>query len=127
MDASIGFICNNTLRSVSDPDDDRVSRTYYHKSLLFVSEDHPCWDPTEKKPKRRHGHLVKSEKNRLQEMLHAHRERVWAYFEAQTAVWREEQGVKEVHTESSMTTKKRPRPWSLDGAMDVQENFGLVI
>lgn len=94
IDGSIGFVSENDIRGVSDPEDDRVARTYYAISTIFVAHDHPCWDPDRKKPKRRHGQLKRSGKNRLQEMLHAHRKEIWELLEASVAEWKNEQHVR---------------------------------
>ena len=102
VDKTIGFVCENELRGVYDPDNDMVARDYYRRSLVFVTHEHPCWDPDRKKPKRRHGQLRRSEKSRLQEMLHAHREEVWNELESAVEGWREEQKVQEVNGPSGI-------------------------
>lgn len=103
-----------------DPDDDQLSRTYYQKSLIFVADEHSCWDPEGKRPKRRHGRLQRSGKSRLQEMLHAHQEDIWEHLESKTEDWREEQRVKKVAVRDTNITSR-------ESGLQTQREAGAVM
>ena len=121
IDAAIIFVTENDLRSVNDPDDDRLARTYFDRSLVFVADDHPAFDPERKKPKRRHGKVRRSDKTRLQEMLYSHQEEVFALLELKTAAWREEQSLKEGSGPMSVGLDSGIKSVAMGGTKDRQE------
>ena len=87
VDLTVGFVAENRLLGVTHPDDDTVPKRYHGNSLILVANNHQVWDPEGRKPKKRHGRLVQSDFNRIQEMLRFDRDRVYAAFEARTEGW----------------------------------------
>ncbi|KAF2640892.1 hypothetical protein P280DRAFT_518234 [Massarina eburnea CBS 473.64] len=69
----VGFLSGTTLQSIKRPTDD-------NHSLIFIEHEHPVWDPTRaRKLRRKWGHLVRSDKSKLEDMLVHHKEAAQAY------------------------------------------------
>lgn len=87
------FIADNTLQSVRKSTDDGLVSDWYRKhSMVFVSEDHACWDPSrQRKNMKKYGALVRSPTTNLNEMLMEHKGEVFGHLLQQTTLWREEQ------------------------------------
>ncbi|KAI9655211.1 MAG: Histone deacetylase hda1 [Alyxoria varia] len=89
-----GFLAQNTLRSVEDPDRDEIAKIYYRKSTIYLSTLHPALSPNNpRRLRRRHGSIVHSPRSTLQEMLLEHREDVTEKMLQATVDWRRERDV----------------------------------
>lgn len=87
MTSTIAFVgTDNALRGAAG-DDHRVRR-YYRTSLIFVAHGHAAFDPDARKPRRKHGGVVRSDADSLQDMLLLHRAEVFRRLLDETEDWR---------------------------------------
>jgi len=94
---TISFIAENALRAVLKPSEDEVSYRYQQRSMIFVADNHPAFEPDKaRKLKRKHGKITRSPYTRLQEMLFEHKKEVTDKLLELTADWRREQSLKKV-------------------------------
>jgi histone deacetylase 6 len=94
-DHTFGFISQNSLRAlkVRELSDEGTAtvNTFYERSSVYVSHTHAAFDEgTKVKLKKKHGRIVKSREENMQEMLHVHFPAVTAKMAALTEEWRAE-------------------------------------
>ncbi|KAF7585373.1 Histone deacetylase hda1 [Aspergillus hancockii] len=79
----VSFVAENPVRAVASHTQTWLSRWYKDNSLVFVSHTHGVWNPAEnrRKPSKRYGHLIQSEKSELSEMLMHHKNEVFQWIE----------------------------------------------
>ncbi len=74
------------------PSEDEVSYRYQQRSMIFVANNHPAFEPDKaRKLKRKHGKITRSPYTRLQEMLFEHKQEVTDKLLELTEDWRQEQ------------------------------------
>ncbi|KAI9699415.1 MAG: Histone deacetylase hda1 [Candelina mexicana] len=76
ISGSISFIEASNVRRVRSTINDSLSSWYYQNSLIFISPTHFIFDPDRKPVAKKFGHVIKSGKTSLNEMLIAHKREV---------------------------------------------------
>lgn len=87
VDKVFMFIDKQPLHSCRSATDDDLSNWYYHHSLVCAAAEHNIWEYTSKKPKKRFGTLVRSDRDNLQEMLLEQWDKVTGTMADLTADW----------------------------------------
>lgn len=87
VDHTIGFVTAYHVLPAVGTDEDEARRFRSH-SQVFVAHDHPAFEPGAKSTRFRHGHVIKSTQNELQEMLSEHRETAFDKLLELTVGWR---------------------------------------
>ncbi|KAE8167019.1 hypothetical protein BDV40DRAFT_296049 [Aspergillus tamarii] len=79
----VSFVAENPVRAIASHTQVWLSRWYKDNSLVFVSHTHGVWNTVEnrRKPSKRYGHLIQSNKSGLSEMLMHHKEEVFQWIE----------------------------------------------
>ncbi|KAE8134720.1 hypothetical protein BDV38DRAFT_285494 [Aspergillus pseudotamarii] len=79
----VSFVAENPVRAIASHTQVWLSRWYKDNSLVFVSHTHGVWNTVEnrRKPSKRYGHLIQSNKSGLSEMLMYHKEEVFQWIE----------------------------------------------
>ncbi|KAJ5563097.1 Histone deacetylase HdaA [Penicillium sp. DV-2018c] len=71
----VSFVSETPVKAVASNTQTWLSKWYRENSLVFVSNTHGVWD-VDRKPSKRYGHLVRSPRTELNDMLAQHKEEV---------------------------------------------------
>lgn len=86
---AISFVADVTLMSCKSATNDLLPGWYYQHSMVFVSRAHHFWDSEfVRKPKKRFGHMFKSEAADISDMLIESKDSVFETFLEDTEEWR---------------------------------------
>ncbi|KAJ4347879.1 Histone deacetylase hda1 [Didymosphaeria variabile] len=114
VESLIAFVADTSLQSIRRPTDDNVASWYESHSMIFVQNDHLCWDPSRgHKRRKKWGKLIRSEHVKLDDMLMQHKEEVQQYLLAKKAPFVDHGDDISVDDDSKQPLRSPPLPSGL--------------